>query len=219
MVRRTKEEALQTRSQLLDAAEQLFHAQGVSRTSLQEIAVAAGTTRGAIYWHFKDKADLFNAMMERVTLPLEETIHDLGDDPLTDPLEDIRASVRKALKLVKNDLQMRRVFEIATHQVEYVEELKAVKERHLRVRNDCLMKIERGVNQAALRHHIPLDLPAEAAAHGLHALVDGLIQNWLLDVNAFDLVDCGVRSVDVYMKGLGFVVTPESTVPAEAAAE
>ena len=45
--------------------------QGVSQTSLQQIAQQAGATRGAIYWHFKDKADLFNAMMERVTLPLE----------------------------------------------------------------------------------------------------------------------------------------------------
>ena len=71
MARRTKADAQATRSSLLDAAEQLFQARGVSRTSLNDIALAAGTTRGAIYWHFKDKADLFNAMMERVTLPLE----------------------------------------------------------------------------------------------------------------------------------------------------
>ena len=71
MVRRTKEEALATRHKLLDAAECLFQSQGVSRTSLQDIAVRAGATRGAVYWHFKDKADLFNAMMDRVTLPLE----------------------------------------------------------------------------------------------------------------------------------------------------
>lgn len=219
MVRRTKEEALQTRSHLLDAAEQLFHAQGVSRTSLQEIALAAGTTRGAIYWHFKDKADLFNAMMERVTLPLEETIQYLGDDPQADPVAEIRASVQNALMLVKNDLQMRRVFEIATHQVEYVGELTAVKERHLRVRNECLVKIERGVTQAALRHHITLDLPAVTAVYGLHALIDGLIQNWLLDVNAFDLVQCGIRSLDVYLKGLGFTPLPKSAAQPVATAE
>jgi TetR/AcrR family acrAB operon transcriptional repressor len=63
LVRRTKEEALATRHRLLDAAELLFQAQGVSRTTLNDIARQAGATRGAIYWHFKDKADLFNAMM------------------------------------------------------------------------------------------------------------------------------------------------------------
>ena len=71
MVRRTKEEALETRNRLLDSAEEMFQSQGVSRTTLQDIALHAGATRGAVYWHFKDKADLFDAMMERVTLPLE----------------------------------------------------------------------------------------------------------------------------------------------------
>ena len=61
MARRTKAEAQATRNALIDAAERLFDSRGVSRTSLQDIAQAAGATRGAIYWHFKDKADLFNA--------------------------------------------------------------------------------------------------------------------------------------------------------------
>lgn len=72
MARRTKAEAQATRNALIDAAERLFDSQGVSRTSLQDIAQAAGATRGAIYWHFKDKADLFNAMMERATAHLDD---------------------------------------------------------------------------------------------------------------------------------------------------
>lgn len=60
-MRRTKEDAQHTREALLDAAELVFAQRGVSRTSLQEIAKAAGLTRGAVYWHFKDKAELFNA--------------------------------------------------------------------------------------------------------------------------------------------------------------
>ena len=74
VARRTKQDALATREALLDAAERMFEQRGVSRTSLNDIAVAAGTSRGAIYWHFQDKADLFNAMMERVTLPMEDGV-------------------------------------------------------------------------------------------------------------------------------------------------
>jgi TetR/AcrR family acrAB operon transcriptional repressor len=59
MVRRTKEEAQATRKLILDTAEVVFHERGVSRSTLNDIAQAAGLTRGAIYWHFKDKADLF----------------------------------------------------------------------------------------------------------------------------------------------------------------
>ena len=64
MARRTKEEALETRNALLDAAELVFELRGVAGTALQEVAETAGVTRGAVYWHFRDKADLFNAMMD-----------------------------------------------------------------------------------------------------------------------------------------------------------
>ena len=60
MARKTKQEAQETRQHILDVALRLFSQQGVSSTSLGEIAKAAGVTRGAIYWHFKDKSDLFN---------------------------------------------------------------------------------------------------------------------------------------------------------------
>ena len=69
MAPRTKEEcALAAWRSLVDAAELLFQAHSVSRTTLNYIARKTGTNRGAIYWHFKDEADLFNTMMERVTL-------------------------------------------------------------------------------------------------------------------------------------------------------
>ncbi|MES2183290.1 MAG: TetR family transcriptional regulator [Pseudomonadota bacterium] len=206
MARRTKEDALATRSLLLDAAEQLFHAQGVWRTSLNDIAVAAGTTRGAIYWHFRDKADLFNAMMERVTLPLEESVMLVGEDAEADPLDEIRTAIHRALQMIATDARARRVFEIAMHRVEYVDEFMAVKAQHLAVRNECLLKIEAGLRLAAERRGAKLALPARAAAIGLHALCDGLIQNWLLDPAAFELRSCGVRAADAYLAGIGLAL-------------
>ena len=214
MARRTKQDAQATRSLLLDAAEQLFHARGVWRTSLNDIAVAAGTTRGAIYWHFKDKADLFNAMMQRVTLPLEEAVMQVGEDPEADPLDEIRGAIRRALRMVTTDERARRVFEIAMHRVEYVDELEAVKQRHLNVRSDCMVRIEAGLQVAAGRRGVPLALPARAAALGLHSLVDGLIQNWLLDPPGFDLQAVGMRATDAYLAGLGL----SATLPEEALA-
>ncbi len=53
---KTQQEAQETRQHILDAALRLFSQQGVSSTSLGEIAKAAGVTRGAIYWDFKDKS-------------------------------------------------------------------------------------------------------------------------------------------------------------------
>ena len=210
MVRRTKEEALATRSRLLDCAETLFQAQGVSRTSLNDIAQAAGATRGAVYWHFKDKADLFNAMMERVTLPMENAL--LGGPPgASDPLAHVRGALLNALNLIANDSQTRRVFEVITHKVEYVDELSAVRERHLTVRDQCVKQLEDDLRAAARLRGQRLPVPAALAARSLHAMVDGLIQNWLLDPDAFDLVATGRRALDTYAAGLGLGPAPAPT--------
>ena len=204
MVRRTKEDALATRQSLLDAAELLFQAQGVSRTSLNDIARKAGTTRGAIYWHFKDKADLFNAMMARVTLPLEQAFQDLSKDLRDDPVDRIRLVMRQALHQIANDARTRRVFEVCTQKVEYVDELQAVRVRHLTIRNEFLMQVELGLKLAAARRELTLPISFANAAQGLHAMVDGLIQNWLLDAEAFDLPTTSEQVIDIYLTGLGF---------------
>jgi TetR/AcrR family acrAB operon transcriptional repressor len=60
-------------------------------------------------------------------------------------------------------------------------------------------------------------MPGYAAAQGLHALISGLIQNWLLDPEAFDLVQTGRRTFRVYLAGLGFArPLPGTAVAAEA---
>ncbi|TWO73329.1 TetR family transcriptional regulator [Caenimonas sedimenti] len=203
MARRTKEEALATRSALLDAAERVFQAQGVAGTSLNDIAVAAGTTRGAIYWHFKDKADLFNAMMDRVTLPLQEAQAQLADATAGDPLPALRAAIRLAFGKTVHDPLTRRAFEVATHKVEYVDSLCAVRARHLQVRQAWVLQFRAALLKSAQVRGVKLAMPAAAAAQGLQALADGLIQNWLLDPAAFDLEGVGGKVVDAYLGGLG----------------
>lgn len=211
MARRTKEEALETRNKLLDSAEYLFQSQGVSHTTLQDIAQHAGATRGAVYWHFKDKADLFNAMMDRVTLPLENFFNDeqtsqqTNGDSGMQALEHTQNAILKALNQIVNDPQTRRVIEIATQKVEYLEGIKDIRLRHLTTCNSFLCRVKQGLDTASLQNNQTLPLSSILAARGLHALIDGLIQNWLLDPQAFDLVDAGERIMNVYFIGLGFM--------------
>lgn len=167
MARRTKADAQATRAGLLDAAEHLFQSRGVARTSLNDIALAAGTTRGAIYWHFKDKADLFVAMMERVTLPLEQTL------AMTDlacghsPVQQLRHAILQAMRLIARDEQTRRVLLIAAHKVEYTEELCAVQQRHLDSQNAALQYIHTALAAAFAAHAKTPPVPLQAAAAGL----------------------------------------------------
>jgi TetR/AcrR family transcriptional regulator, acrAB operon repressor len=213
MARKTKEEALVTRCRILDAAEQVFERQGVSGTSLQDIAQAAGVTRGAIYWHFQDKADVFNGMMARVCLPMEEAATRMGvtpDPASTDPavstlppLDLLRAHLMAIFARVTDDAQVRRVLEVATQKVEYVAEMGAVRERHLQQRGQHLGNLERLLRQAQAEGSVPSARPARDLALGLHALLDGLIQNWMLQPDLFDLKSVGASAVDIHLAGLG----------------
>ena len=210
MARRTKEEALETRNKLLDSAEEMFQSQGVSRTTLQDIAHHAGATRGAVYWHFKDKADLFDAMMERVTLPLEsyfsheQSPEETSSDYGTQALMHTRSAILKALNQIVNDPQTRRVLEIATQKVEYLEGIRNIRLRHLTACNGFLCRVTQGLDTASRQGNVTLPVPSALAARGLHALIDGLIQNWLLDSQAFNLKETGQSTMDIYFKGLGF---------------
>jgi TetR/AcrR family acrAB operon transcriptional repressor len=202
MARRTKAQAQETRHHILDMAELEFQRRGVSRTTLQDIARAAGVTRGAIYWHFRDKSDLFNAMMSRVSLPLEREIARSADPTLPDPLAQIRASFMAALRTAVSDPQARRTFEIALHKVEYVDELQAVRDRRKQGLAERTGQLESGLKRAARLGALGGRVPARAAALGLHSLLDGLLHNWMLDPEAFDLMRVGGQCIDAYLRGL-----------------
>jgi TetR/AcrR family acrAB operon transcriptional repressor len=204
MVRRTKEDAAATRNGLIDAAERVFCEKGVSRASLSDIANAAGATRGAIYWHFKDKVDLFNAMMDRVTLPLEEGCAQFAGQGAAEPVARLRAVMAYVFGAVATNAQARRVFEIAMYKVEYVDEMAAVRDRHIASVDNFIGQITRDFALAAeaAGPGVMLLSPHEAAL-SLHAMFDGLIQGWILGRGGFDLVAVGARATDAFLRGVG----------------
>jgi TetR/AcrR family acrAB operon transcriptional repressor len=202
VARRTRDEALETRNSILDTAEHVFSERGVSHTSLADIAAAAGVTRGAIYWHFRNKADLFDAMMNRVALPMEQMTARASDASLEDPLTYVRACALNVLERVVVDPQCRRVFEICCHKCEYVDEMLQVRDRHIEGREKCLSHIESGMRNAARKGLLARSVNPRQAAVGLHALVDGLIMNWILDPRYLPLKRQAGRMIDLYLDGL-----------------
>ena len=203
MARRTRAEALATRTRILDAAERVFSRRGVSRTSLDDIARAAGVTRGAIYWHFKDKADLFGAMLGRVALPMEEMLQRTSEAAGDDPLAHVRGRSVAVLRKVAGDARARRVFDVVAHKCEYVDEMAAVRRRINGMRANCLAQLESGFRNAVRRGLLPASVAPRAAAVGLHALVDGLITNWLIDPKYLADARAAEQIVDRYLEGLG----------------
>ena len=83
--------SLATRSALVAAARELFAKRGYAQVGTEEIVRAAGVTRGALYHHFKDKAELFAAVYEDVEESLMQQIAASAIAAAPDPLELLRA--------------------------------------------------------------------------------------------------------------------------------
>ncbi len=202
MVRKTKEEALETRNLILDTAETVFSEKGVSRTTLNDIAKAASLTRGAIYWHFKNKADLFEAMLQRVTLPMDEFMATPDTHPEQQPLAYVRERTLHVVRALATDPRTQRVFDIVMHKVEMVDEMSPIRDQHLIAQQGCISKIEEGFNAAIIKGQLPAHCDAHIAAVGLHALIDGLFANWVLNPASFELMNMAEFTVDNYLHGL-----------------
>jgi TetR/AcrR family acrAB operon transcriptional repressor len=202
MVRRTKDEALETRNRILDAAELVFSERGVSRTSLEDIAQAAGVTRGAIYWHFKDKSDLVAAMVNRVTLPMEAMVARSSDESVEDPLASLRQCAVNALRRTATDPQCQRVFDVVTHKCEYLGDMEGVQGRISGIQKGCVDRSEQAIRNAVKRGQLPGHVNARLAAIGLDAMLFGLISNWLANPGYFPLERQAEAMIDLYLDGL-----------------
>ena len=201
-MRRTKEEAAATRDSILDAAEKLFVEQGVSRTTLQHIATAAGVTRGAIYWHFDDKGALFNAMMERVTLPFECALSRLGKSDATTVLDDLCQFFVEIFRVTETNPQARRVLEIASLKVEFVSEMDAVRVRRRQSKCELTEQVVERIKLAQASGLIEPDVEPQQLAIGLWSLMDGLIRNWMFEPTSFGLVELGGKMIGTMLDGI-----------------
>jgi len=188
MVRKKKEDAEITRKRIIVAAREVFLTKGVSRTSLEEIAKHAGVTRGAVYWHFENKAELFHAMREEIFLPLIDRMEDtllvdvLASTPnAPDPLTRIECFLQGTIQLLNDCQATRQTYEIMMSKCEYVGDFATVLQQILNNCTGIVAKLEQ-VYQKALENDLlnPHQQPAQLALD-THLFFSGLLHMWVKD--------------------------------------
>ena len=186
-MRRTKKDTEQTRSAILDAAERLFAEKGISATTLEAISRTAGVTRGAFYWHFKDKADLMGALCARRSLPQFEMLSRAIEEGHTDPLSLLEAAGREVLAIFEADEGQQRLFRILSNHGEDNEVAGRIDERN-RDLFDLLRRVADGAQQTGT---LNLDFTPQEAAILMLVMINGLLSEWFHLSRAFSLTDLG----------------------------
>lgn len=196
MARKTKAEAEVTRESILDAAEHVFFEQGVAKTSLEQIACAAQVTRGAIYWHFRNKQDLFEAMLSRVSVPLTARLDALqGNDS---DLADLREVCIYSLRQLVLSGHHFRVFTILFLRTESDTGL----EVQDRLARHSVIQLGRFFSQPAIAGRLHPGLTPELAASAVHNYFVGVYYEWLRDPNGWDLEEAAPALVDIILRGV-----------------
>ncbi|MGJ7459357.1 TetR family transcriptional regulator [Halomonas sp. MA07-2] len=199
MARKTKAEAAATREALLDAAEEVFLDKGVARTSLEQIARHAGMTRGAVYWHFKNKADLFQAMLNRVRMPFKELVEEIGDPGLAEaPLEAIRLACFSGFERLERP-RYRRVHAILIHHCEVFGDIDPLAMQNEMAEESC-GALRDYLQCAARLGQLRADLSPELAAKLLQSMLGGLFHDWLRNHEQFSIVEQGNLLVETQLR-------------------
>jgi AcrR family transcriptional regulator len=178
-MRRTKEEALVTRENVLTAALQVFSQCGYSAARLEDIARAAEVTRGAIYHHFGSKEELYKALVtERST------------------------GINQIAEYAEEDEEYRALLELTVSKVELTEGLETITRDTVKGRRQLAAYFQELLRQGIQAGEIRSDTPVEPAAYALVSFLNGVGLIWIQDPRAFSLREDAEALVDVFLKGL-----------------
>ena len=198
MARRTKEEAEQTRQQLLETALALFSEKGLANVTLAQIASAAGVTRGAIYWHFKDKAEMVNALWEQAFQPMTEQFESLIKDGLDYPLQSLESMCGSVLYELLSNEHLRQVSRLC-QQATYDEKMHEVwREQCQREQKDLYYIMTLAREKSELKE----ELTVEVATMMVFCFMGGVIERWLLMPEFMDLEKHGKTMLAVFFDGM-----------------
>jgi len=202
MARRTRQEAVATREALLDAAEREFRGKGVAHTTLADVAEAAGLTRGAIYWHFRDKTELFEAMCERAAMPMEAMLGCAGGARCSDPLGSLREMAVSGLTRLARDARTQAVFDVMFHKCEFTADMAPVAQRQRTADEGCRRQVIGLLEKAVARRQLPADTDTRLAAELLKAFMVGVMHQWVQNPSAYDLERMAPVMIDTVLAGL-----------------
>lgn len=187
MARRTAEQAQQTRAALLQAALDEFLEHGGAAPGLDQIAKRAQVTRGAVYFHFKNKRQLISEVCSLVSL-----------DPINlpggvagriGPLLELRELVKRWMRCIEDDKLKQQVLDLLLHKLEKTVENEPLRQGWTRACNECIRNFERIFSQVEQDRQVAkrASMSARTVSVALQAALLGLVSRYVLEPSSIKL--------------------------------
>jgi len=196
-MRRTKEEAEQTRQDLLDAALTVFSQKGYTATRLEDVARTAGVTRGAIYYHFGSKAELYSALIEDANKvgnsAIDRAVSEGGSF-----IEIVTRILVYTFALLEEDQRFSEVMalQLTTPDVE------VLSQRRYGEAQELVTSISGFFRLIAEQDELRQDLDPLTAARAFLGYQYGLSSLWLFNRDAFSIKDNAPQLAEIFVHGI-----------------
>ncbi|PZP56831.1 MAG: TetR family transcriptional regulator [Micavibrio aeruginosavorus] len=201
VARKTKEEAKETREAIINAAIDVFYEHGVSKGSLEEIAEAAGVTRGAVYWHFKNKAAIFSAIHDEFHTSVMEGFITQADNSI-DPVHDLKEFSGNFLKLLQEDERHKKILSLFSLKCDYSGEMAEFLDEQRLKKMESMKQLEKFFALAQKKGQIEKDRTTELLAVSFFCYMCGISTESLRHPTIVSLTKNGPELIDMFFKKL-----------------
>ena len=200
-MRRTKEEAAITRQLLLKKALTVFSKKGYAATTLEDIAREAEVTRGAIYWHFGSKAELYNTLVREYSDRGNAIVQQAASEGGT-LIEILRRVFIRQLQAIEDDRDLRALMELYLFKTGLVPELEEGRQQQIESGAGLIEMIAGIMGQGIELGLLRSDVDPKDMARAYLAFQNGLTQLWLITSNQFSLKTSANSFADIIMAGI-----------------
>ena len=200
-MRRTKEEAARTRQDILKSALIVFGEKGFSAATLTQIAAEADVTRGAIYWHFDNKAELYNTLIENYSAHGAA----IGEQAIADGgsfVDILRRIFVRQLQAVEEDPDLRAIMEIHLFKTGLDPELQTAHLQQIQSGQALLEGISDAMSMGIAAGELRADIDPLEMARAFLAFQNGLIYLWLLSPDSFSLRASAESMAEILVGGV-----------------
>lgn len=200
-MRRLKEEADKTRQTILDTALTVFSSKGYHPARLQDIAEAAGVTRGAIYHHFGSKADLFICLVRESAEHFNSVIAKAIEGGGT--FHEIATRVLvNGWSLLDEDPKLAKVVELFNFKTGFTSELEEINIQRKEEAKTQIVFIAGFFQRAIDNGELNSGLDPELSARAFMAYQNGIMNLWLTNQTAFSLKENAPALAATFLKGI-----------------
>jgi TetR/AcrR family transcriptional regulator, acrAB operon repressor len=201
MARKTKEETQATRDGILDAAEACFHELGVAGTTLEKIGARAGFSRGAVYWHFKNKAEVLAAVMQRCRVPFMQKLELASSSSRDTPVLDLRCVLYNAWRELEDSNRLRGLLEIMLRN-DLSNESQSLRDAHVDGFRDTHALMTSVFERAASLDQLRPGIDPELAARMLHITMSGVLYTAIFHPGSVGMTRDGLIALDTTLAAL-----------------